>query len=278
MASHSAASPSSRDTLVHRLVSAGVSIPIILLATFAGSVWFLLLVLTMALLGLAEFYRLARGLGARPPFILGIAWTTTLIITSASYNSTSVAALVILSGVLASLLWTLCRHPWHTTLLNWGITVAGPLHLGATLLHAPLLRGSEDGFAWVLVVLLGTFATDTSAYAAGQMLGRHQLAPRISPGKTWEGAAFGLIAPILVVLPISVWFDLPMSIWETVMLALAMGFVAQLGDLAESALKRASGTKESGHLIPGHGGILDRLDSLVFTIVLVYYFHMGVVL
>ena len=277
MASYSVASPASGGSLIHRLASAGVGIPIVLLAAFAGSLWFLILVLTAALLGLVEFYRLARGLGARPPFTLGITWTTTLIVASVTYNNKWVALIIILAGILISILWTLSRRQWHKTLFNWSITVAGPLYLGATLLHAPLLRGEEDGFAWVMVVLLGTFATDTSAYAAGRILGRHQLAPRISPGKTWEGAAFGLIAPVFAVLPISIGFDLPMSIWETVLLAFAIGLVAQLGDLAESALKRTSKVKEASRLIPGHGGMLDRLDSLVFTVVLVYYFSRGVI-
>ena len=127
------------------------------------------------------------------------------------------------------------------------------------------------GRDWVLLALFATFAVDTTAYFIGRAWGRHKMAPTISPGKTWEGAVGGLAGAIVAVIALALLLDIDISYSEMVILGFLIAVFAQLGDLAESKLKRSMGVKEAGNLIPGHGGILDRLDSIVFTGVVVYY-------
>lgn len=134
------------------------------------------------------------------------------------------------------------------------------------------LRGLEQGLEWTLVVLIGVMATDTAAYFAGRAFGKTPLAPKISPAKTWEGAAAGFLAAMLATGMATLMLDLRVIIWEALILGALIGSLSQLGDLAESRIKRRAGVKDSGWLIPGHGGMLDRIDSIVFTLPAVYYF------
>ena len=111
---------------------------------------------------------------------------------------------------------------------------------------------------------------DTAAYAVGKVLGKRLLAPRVSPGKTWEGTAGGLLGGVGAALGLTLILELPVALWQAGVFGLLLGVAAVLGDLAESALKRAAGAKDSGALVPGHGGILDRMDSLLATITVTY--------
>ena len=275
MASSQATRRSTGGSVLARFASASVLLPLLLLLTWAGSFWFTLLVTAAALLGLLEFYHLARGRGARPAVMVGLSWTAALVIAGAAYGAQG-AGSALGAGLLVSGGLVLVRRKRHSALADWAFTVAGALYLGITLLHAPLLRQGEDGFAWVMVVLAGTFAADTGAYATGRILGRQRMAPRISPGKTWEGTVGGLVAATAVTTVVVAAQGLPVAVWLAAVLGGSIGFLSVLGDLAESLLKRAARAKEAGRLIPGHGGVLDRLDSLVFTVVLVYYFARGV--
>ena len=145
--------------------------------------------------------------------------------------------------------------------------------MGWLLSHWILLMNSDEwaGRDWVLLTLLSTFAVDTTAYFVGRAWGRHKMAPTVSPGKTWEGAAGGMVGAIAASIVLSLALGITVAYWEIAFLGFLIGIFAQLGDLAESKLKRSTGIKEAGNLIPGHGGILDRLDSVVFTGVVVYY-------
>jgi phosphatidate cytidylyltransferase len=124
----------------------------------------------------------------------------------------------------------------------------------------------------VLLAVLTVWITDTGAYFVGKPLGRHKLAPHISPGKTWEGAAGGQLAGLIAVIGLTEAFGLDVDIVHVVALGLIVPTVAQIGDLAESALKRGLGVKDSSGLVPGHGGVLDRLDSLLFAAPTVYWY------
>jgi phosphatidate cytidylyltransferase len=134
------------------------------------------------------------------------------------------------------------------------------------------LRALADGREWVIFTLFTIFAADTSAFFIGRAWGRHSMAPTISPSKTWEGAIGGLVGAVAVSLILAVILSLPIPYWQVAILGVLIGVLSQMGDLAESLLKRNVGAKDSGTLIPGHGGILDRLDSVVFTVVVVYYY------
>ncbi len=155
--------------------------------------------------------------------------------------------------------------------------LTGLAMLGATayvtlaLFALALLRDAPFGLDWVLIAFLGTFATDTAAYAVGRAIGRSKMAPSVSPGKTWEGASGGLLAGAGAVLGLIALLEMPFALGPAIGLALALPVLAQVGDLAESKLKRMAGAKDSGALFPGHGGLLDRLDSLLPVFALVYY-------
>jgi phosphatidate cytidylyltransferase len=150
--------------------------------------------------------------------------------------------------------------------------MAGILYIGWMLSYWVDLRSLEDGRELVFLAMFTTFASDTSAFFVGRAWGKHALAPSISSGKTWEGAVGGLLSSIVVTLILGVIFKLPFSYWQIALLGFIISIFAQLGDLAESLLKRNTGVKNAGKLMPGHGGILDRIDSLIFTGVIVYYF------
>ena len=155
-------------------------------------------------------------------------------------------------------------------MITWTSSLTGIFYLGWLLSYWVLIMGFY-GRDWVLLALFATFAVDTTAYFIGRAWGRHKMAPTISPGKTWEGAVGGLVGAIVAVIVLALLLDIDISYSEMVILGFLIAVFAQLGDLAESKLKRSMGVKEAGNLIPGHGGILDRLDSIVFTGVVVYY-------
>ena len=254
------------DTLVLRLATAAVGIPLLLLLVWAGGLWLTALVVTAVLLGLQELYALGgvdRQWSQRLP---GLTFAAFLVL--AGRELSVWAVLLVATGLLVLLV----SHRWTpASARSWLLTLGGPLYLGGALAHALLLRELEQGVAWLLLAILATFSVDTSAYFTGRALGRHRMAPRISPGKTWEGAIGGLVGGIGAA-TILVWsFDLPLELALAPLLGLGVALVAQTGDLMESAIKRAADAKEAGRLLPGHGGILDRLDSVVLTLVLVYH-------
>ena len=191
-----------------------------------------------------------------------------------SGDSGAEVLLVVGGASVAILLWVVVRIRPKASVADWAVTLGAVMYSGGLLAHAPLLRGLEDGREWVFIVVLVTFATDTAAFFFGRSLGRTPLAPRVSPGKTWEGAAAGLVAATVAAPVLAGVFGLDVAVPGAVTLGVLMGVAGQAGDLLESKFKRAAGVKDSGWVLPGHGGVLDRLDSIVFNIVLVYHFVM----
>jgi phosphatidate cytidylyltransferase len=147
---------------------------------------------------------------------------------------------------------------------------AGP-YVGIALAHTPILRSVDDGAQWLALAVIVTFAADSAAMLAGVTVGRHKLSPRISPKKTWEGVAGGLIGGAVAALVVDSVFDLEIASAVTIVLGVVMAVAGTLGDLGESAFKRHAGVKDSGFLVPGHGGVLDRLDSLMPNLIIVYW-------
>lgn len=151
------------------------------------------------------------------------------------------------------------------------VILFGAAYIGWMLSHLILLRGLDGGIALIFFVFLVTWASDTAAYYVGSSFGRHKLAPHISPGKTIEGAIGGLVGSVLMAgiakFGFMPWLDLK----DCLIVGLLLGSIGQAGDLFESRLKRHAGVKDSGAILPGHGGLLDRLDSLIFTAPAFYY-------
>ncbi|MEK7281779.1 MAG: phosphatidate cytidylyltransferase [Chloroflexota bacterium] len=237
--------------------------PLFLGTAWLGNPYFSLLLVPVGLVALAEFYRLAP---VAPFLPLGLAWAFVFLI-SPQFSLSLGLWLTLL--VATSFLWLLVFRASFTA---WAWTVAGVFYVAWMLSHLLALRLEVGGREWVLFTLLVTFANDTGAYLVGRVVGRHQMAPAISPGKTWEGGIGGILWAVVASLLLSQLFPLSLGYALALLLGVGVGVVAQAGDLGESWLKREKGVKDSGAFLPGHGGLLDRLDSLVFTAPLVYYY------
>ncbi len=260
-----------------RLVTAAIGLPVLALAIWFGAAWFSALVAAAAGLGALEFCQLGERWRRRPIPALSTVWAVALVAGAylvSSGDSGAEVLLVVGGASVAILLWVVVRIRPKASVADWAVTLGAVMYSGGLLAHAPLLRGLEDGREWVFIVVLVTFATDTAAFFFGRSLGRTPLAPRVSPGKTWEGAAAGLVAATVAAPVLAGVFGLDVAVPGAVTLGVLMGVAGQAGDLLESKFKRAAGVKDSGWVLPGHGGVLDRLDSIVFNIVLVYHFVM----
>jgi phosphatidate cytidylyltransferase len=242
---------------------------------------FTALVAIWGVLAAFEFYKLIAGAKIAPLTYLGMLWTLLFII-SPHFNDAflrltgqPLVPLLLASGVMISLIWLLGRPKKEGAFIGWAWTIAGILYIGWLLSHFVALRGLEDGRNWVFFALFVTFASDTTAFFVGRALGRHKLAPKVSPGKTWEGTIAGVLGAIIASLLFSLL--IPVGYWQMVVLGILVSTFGQLGDLVESLLKRNMGVKDSSKIIPGHGGFLDRIDSVVFAGVVVYYYVIWVI-
>ncbi|MCL6647085.1 MAG: phosphatidate cytidylyltransferase [Chloroflexi bacterium] len=258
-----------------RLLSALVLIPIPVAAGWFGEPWTSLVVGVSVAAAAYEFGLLAERAGCHP-----LRWAVLLLalafFAAASLEANtgrSVVGLVLAGAVILVLAGRLLRRQATTAFADWGVTLGGAIWTGWLLSHFILLRALPDGRSWVILALLLTFASDTAAYAIGRWWGRHPLAPAISPAKTVEGALGALLLTLLVALALSVILGLAISPLAAVLLGLAASLGAQLGDLAESAVKRAAQVKDASMLIPGHGGVLDRIDSLAVVAVVLYFLY-----
>jgi len=272
--------------LKKRVITGLWGIPLLIAAIWFGEPLFTILLVVWGALAALEFYRLVTAAKVPPLTYFGLAWTVFFI---ASRNSqvvsflqpylseSQLAPLLITLAVMLPLIWRLLRPRKVEAFASWAWTIAGILYIGWLLGYLVALRDLDSNRtwqSWVFFALFTTFASDTAAFFAGRALGRHHLAPRISPGKTWEGAIAGVVGAIIVSLlftipsPVS----LPLSYGQAIILGLLVSIFGQLGDLVESLLKRNMGVKDSGRLLPGHGGALDRIDSVVFAGVVVYYY------
>jgi phosphatidate cytidylyltransferase len=143
--------------------------------------------------------------------------------------------------------------------------IAGSFYVGGLLASLGRIHGGAHGGAWVLLAMWIAWASDTGAYFAGRFFGRHKLAPRVSPAKTIEGALGGLLASLTGALAAHFWFLPTLPLVDALVLAAVANVFGQAGDLVESLVKRSTGVKDSGNILPGHGGMLDRVDALMFT-------------
>jgi phosphatidate cytidylyltransferase len=292
MLSSGAASPRRNVTmLTKRVITSAVALPLVLVAVWFNSPvpWFALLMAAWAGASAIEFFRLSGT--SRVPFLLyfGTAWTVLLVLAREPvivsglrpYLPQDISLLLITAAILLPLLWLLTYSRKNESFAAWAWMLAGVAYLGLLLGYFVALRDVVDGRNWVYLAFLGTFASDTAAFFTGRALGRHKLAPQISPSKTWEGSIGGLLGAALISLvfvPVSFGaVSNPLHIPGTGLFTLlAAGILVavfgQLGDLVESLFKRNVHAKESGWLLPGHGGALDRVDSVAFAGVVVYYF------
>ncbi len=259
--------------LKKRVITALWGIPLLIAAIWFDKPipWFTILVAIWGLLAVLEFYKLVNTSKVPPLTYFGLIWTL-LFILSPHFNHDLVTPLLLTSAVILSLIWLL-RHPQKEgAFIGWAWTVAGILYVGWLLSYLVALRGLDNGRDWVFLAMFTTFGSDTTAFFVGRALGKHHFAPHISPGKTWEGAVAGVLGSIIVSLVLVNLLSLPLGYGGAIFLGLLVSIFGQLGDLVESLLKRNMGVKDSSRLIPGHGGFLDRMDSIVFAGIVVYYY------
>lgn len=250
-----------------RLITALAGIPIIVAAVLAGGGWFLAVAVIVGLLAGWEFDRMARLKGYAPNQALLLVMIVLVLLTA--FWSLNLSTHMVTAALVLSLSWQLFRAGSKTPTVDWAVTLAGILYIGWSLAHLVALRQLPQGQAWVWLALLVTWAGDSFAYLAGSRWGRHKVWPRLSPKKSWEGLLGSFAGGLLLAALVIFWFELP---WTPTLLAgIAIPAVAFFGDVAESMLKRDAGVKDASSLLPGHGGILDRIDSLLFVAILVYY-------
>ncbi len=264
--------------LKRRLLTAAIGVPVLLLAVLGGLPWVSAITLLAAAVGAWEIARLSGDAGARRYVIAfpAVALVATgVAVAGLSGNGPqsssapgvfagAAAALGIAAGIAVSNARP--RNDYRAVL-----AAVAAVYFGALLAHGPGLAARENGRDWLLIALLGTFAIDSAAYFAGRAVGRRKLAPRISPSKTWEGAFAGLAAGPITVIAFNALIGPGIAAWQAGAIGLAVSVGGIAGDLAESGLKRAVGVKDSGVIVPGHGGILDRIDSLAPNLAIVYW-------
>jgi phosphatidate cytidylyltransferase len=255
---------------VSRVVVAVAALPIVLGAVWVGGWWLLILLVVAALVALHEFYGMARPL--RPLVAAGYAGGVLALVGARmgghEWMLAGFLAVFLLAFVLNGVAET--RAPATVAI---SATVLGAAWVGFGLGHLLLLRDIPRHAQLVcFVVLLAVFAADTVAYFVGRLIGRHKLAPVLSPGKTWEGFLAGSLAAMFVTF-IGLYQDKAhfLVVWQAVVLGVVIALSEAVGDLFESALKRDMQVKDTGRLLAGHGGVLDRIDSLLFAIPSAYY-------
>lgn len=275
----SVASTRNKGSLAQRVISALILLPIVIGVVW-WSAWSVLAIVALATaLGLVELCAALRHGGYRPstPLALAIGLAALAALALKALFGVDLIGLVLTLAIVGSLVLELRRHHEPGVLASWSLALAGALYLSWLLSHFVLLRllisplntnvftlvglSLDAGAAWIYLILAITWIQDTAAYFVGKNFGRHKLAPVLSPKKTWEGAAGGMLGSIVAAIAFAWVFGLPLGWAQAALLGLVGGVVGPLGDLAESMIKRQVGLKDAGNLIPGHGGILDRLDS-----------------
>jgi phosphatidate cytidylyltransferase len=262
------------SNLISRVLVGVIGLPLVLGLVWLGGWWLTGLVLLASLVAVHEFVTVARPLRPLAPALyIGVALALVLAQTS--------GIVWMLGGMLATYVFAFAASALAKTrapsTVAIGATVLGAGWIGFGLAHLVLLRHiHEHGRLLTFTILLTVWAADTFAYFSGRLIGRHKLAPTLSPGKTWEGLVIGSLAGVFV--SFVALYDTRhtyLRIWESVVLGIVVVLAAVVGDLFESMLKRDMQVKDTGRLLGGHGGILDRVDALLFAGPAAYYLVLG---
>ncbi|WP_371371226.1 phosphatidate cytidylyltransferase [Sporomusa aerivorans] len=264
-----------------RVLTAVIGIPVAVYIINFGAWLFAATITLLALVAWHEFSQMMQTKKINVQY--GFGFVGVILIQGCVWlgNGQEVAAVILLIVLLAMSKAVISHSSYDMS--GAAFTVLGTLYISLPFSHLLLLRFTEQngyiatalgplstGAAYLWLAFLGTWASDTFAYFVGSSFGRRKLCPAISPGKTYEGAAGGLIGSIAGVAAIGTLIGLPL--FHSLFIGLLVGIAAPLGDLAESALKRFTGVKDSGNILPGHGGVLDRFDAIMFSVPVVYYY------
>lgn len=267
-----------RGSVWIRLLTAGVLIPIVLALLWVPRLHygFILLVAAFAFVGAREFYAMAKAKGHNPAATLGAIGCAAMA-GAAYWNNLSIVLLAFFFTMMSAAFLLILRE--KPSMDDLATTVFGLVYVGLIAAHFSLLQQQAGlGPGLVSMALTAVILSDTGAYFTGKSIGRHKLAPRVSPGKTIEGSIGGLIAAAVgmaIVYGIKHGLDtsaLPdWPVWRYMLVGVVLAVAGQVGDLVESMLKRDAGVKDSGSILPGHGGVLDRCDGFIFAAPVMYY-------
>ena len=268
---------------MQRILTAVVLIAAVFGLIFFGQLWMITLFAALvAELAAYEYVQLARAGGATIPLVWMIVGTACLFLPIVP-NWPLDAQLPLLSALALSLLaWNGFRAPLDRVLPDTAQGLFGLLYVGFPLTLLPLLWKQEDGPALLLFLMVCVWAGDIAALYIGRNFGKHKLAPRLSPGKTWEGSIASVVGSVLAGMAVvlvsdrlaargSTFLHISEPVWQSLLLAVLINVAAQVGDLLESAIKRGAKVKDSGTMLPGHGGILDRIDALLLGAPVLWY-------
>ncbi len=259
-----------------RILTAIVLIPVIVLVVHLGGWAFLILLGLLFSLAEMEFCHLVAQDGFRPQIVFGLlaVW---LFLLDAQYPDLGLLRPSLTAVVLGSLTWQIF-HRQGSPVADWGLTVVGGLYLGLGASFLLLLRNLPEGEWWTMTAVPSIMLADTGAFAVGKMWGRRRMAPSLSPKKTWEGYLAGVVTGGLLTAGLAALWRLgagpeaAIGARHGLWLGLLIAVLAPLGDLAVSMVKRQVGAKDSSHLFPGHGGALDRVDSVIWAAIIGYYY------
>ena len=263
--------PSRAVELAKRALSTAVLLPAFLWIVVGGPAWlFTLMIVGAAMRANWEFTRMFHRAGVPVLREAGLLWGGLVTLAFVRPDRAGAALALVVLGLLAASLDRGAAGParWQRV----AVTLLGVCYVNWLLGHAISLRALPDGVQWVLLMVWVTWIGEVAAYTVGSLVGRHKLAPGISPGKTLEGAIAQLAASLLAALSAGGWLFPGLRLWDAVIVGVLLGVLGQVGDLVESALKRSVGTKDTGHIIPGHGGMLDRIDGLLFNAPVLFYY------
>jgi len=250
-----------------RVITSIIGIPILLGILYAGGLYWKIFFTLMALLAFYEYSRMMINIDIKPLFIPGVLLLLLLLFKPAPYLYPGIFAILVLAAII-----TILKYP-AVNIMNVAVSLFGAAYIGLLLSYTIIIIGLPQPFLIMLLALLLTWASDTGAYCAGKLWGRHKMLPGLSPNKTWEGAVGGLILCAAVALAFFLTTDMTqVNMAYVLALGLGAGIMAQLGDLFISALKRYFRVKDTGKILPGHGGVLDRFDSFLLVVPLVYYY------
>ena len=255
-----------------RLLTAAVALPLLIFLIHSAPEWgFSSAILVLTGVGLYEYFSLTRAQCSLSPVIGGL-WGMLVALSMLSGDARLIGAALTLGFMLIFILNLRDRQPARG-IQTTSLCLLGVVYIGFLFPHLLWIHRGPEGAGWIFFILLVAMLGDTGGYAVGRIWGKRKLLPHINPGKTIEGSVGSIGGNCVAAL--GAWqYLLPhRSALELVVLALLMGVLAQLGDLCESALKRACSAKDSGRLFPGHGGVLDRIDSLLFPGAFIYYYN-----
>lgn len=253
-----------------RIISALIGIPLIIGVLYAGGIWWQIFFLLLGIIGLFEIYKMMLLNNLKPLFLPGYLCMFLLFFHSQlGYMNFILSTTLIL---IITIIWCVVNFS-HIKLDSAALSIFSALYIGLLLSYSLKIASFNDSFKIMLLAFILTWSTDVGGYFFGKKWGKHKMTPVLSPKKTWEGALGGIFLSVLAVF---IFFAITSynnyNYFYTILFGIMVSIVAQFGDLFASSIKRYFAVKDAGHIIPGHGGVLDRFDSFMLVLPVVYYF------